>query len=241
MFPPLFKRMCVFPFLLCYYHGWLVPATFVRLSVSAYFHLISSTIVGDIFLPLSTASQCVFPFHEQHNHGWHVPATFDSQSVRIPISQAGQSLLTWCSRHFWLLGCAYFYFISSTIVANMFAPLLIRTRMCVFPFHKQHSHCWHVPATFYFILFFRLSRCVFPFHSKFICSTIIAHIFPSFWLGCAYFHFMCGTITANVFPPCFTLSGCAVAMCVFPLHEHHNHGWHVPATFDSQPVRTSIS
>ena len=125
--------------------------------------------MADIFLPLLTLSECVFPIHEQHNHGWHVSATFDSQEVRISIPWAAQSWLTcfchfdsqevrisipwaaqsWltCSCHFWLSASAYFHTMSSTIMADMFPPLLTLSK-CVFPYHEQHNYGWHDPTTF---------------------------------------------------------------------------------------------
>ena len=86
---------------------------------------------------ISIIRKCVFPFHEQHNHRWHVSATFYSQLVRNPISwtspwsrltcsrhfRVTQSWLT-CPCHFWLLDCEYSHFMRSTIMADMFMPLL---------------------------------------------------------------------------------------------------------------------
>ena len=87
MFPLLLiLRECVFPFHEQLNHGWHVPVTvdsqWVRMSIpwaaqswltcsrhfwlsaSTYVHFMSSTIMTDIFPPLSTISQSVFPFHK---------------------------------------------------------------------------------------------------------------------------------------------------------------------------------
>ena len=139
------------------------------LSAGAYVHFMSGTIMADMFPSLLTFRECVFPFHELHNHCWHVPATFDSQRVRISTSSATQSRLT-CSRHFWLSAGAYVHFMSGTIMADIFPPLLtirwcvfphficstiianmfpsLLIRLCVFPFHEWQNHGWHVSATF---------------------------------------------------------------------------------------------
>ena len=172
------------------------------LSASAYLHFKSSITMADMFLPLLLQSLCVFLFHAQHNHGWNVPITFDSQPVCISISWAAQSWLT-CSPTFRLSASAYFHFMSTTITTDIFLPLSTRS-------------------------------------------------------ASAYFHFMSGPIVADMFAPLLTLRQCVLPLmssagiagiflplstlsqCVFSFNEHHNHYWHVPATFDSQPVGISI-
>ena len=67
-----------------------------------------------------------------------VPATFNSQPVRISISYDAQLLQT-CSRHSRLLDSAYFYFISSTIIADKFLSLPTLSQY-VFPLHKQCNY-----------------------------------------------------------------------------------------------------
>ena len=104
--------------------SWLTCSRLFRLSAGVYFHIMSSTIISDMFLPFSIIRKCVSPFHKQHSHGWHVPASFDYQKVRISISWAAPSPRLTCSRSF-------------------------RLSKCVFPFHEQHHHTWHVPRHFW--------------------------------------------------------------------------------------------
>ena len=151
----------------------------------------SSTVMANMFLPLSIIRKCVFPFHELHHHNWHVPASFDSQQVRISISWAAQSCLT-CS--FQLSASAYFHFIRSAVMADMFSPLSTLSE-CVFPFHEQHHHGWHIPATFdsqevrISILF------LFMAPSRLTCSA-------TFTLSGCVFHFMSSAIWVKAdFPP----------------------------------------
>ena len=147
-------RQCVIPYHSRHYRDWFVPTTFdsqeVRISIC-------NAVTAHMFLPLSTIRKCnmflppsfggcVFPFHVLHHHSWHVLATINSQRVRVSNSRAAPSWLT-CFCHFWLSGSAYFHSISSTIMADMFLPLLT-LRKCVFPFHEQHNCGWHVPTTF---------------------------------------------------------------------------------------------
>ena len=135
----------------------------------------------DMFLPFSIVRKCVSIFHEQHHHDWHVPTIFDNKNVRIYISWVAQSCLTcpatlgsqqvripilfaeplWltCSCHIRLLDSAYLYFMSSTIMADMFLPFSI-IRMCVFIFHEQHNHGWDV------LPLWALSGYIFPFYSR---------------------------------------------------------------------------
>ena len=123
-----------------------------------------------MFLPFSIIRKCVLIFHEQHNQGWLILATFDSKWVR-PWA-APWSRLT-CSHRFRLLGSAYLYSCAlQSCMAHMFPPLSTQAvrknyshficdasksdmfppfpiiRKCVLIFHEQHSHGWHVPATF---------------------------------------------------------------------------------------------
>ena len=134
-------------------------------------------ITADMFPPFSIIRKCVFIFHEQNKYGWLVPATFDSQTVRnyshficVP------SRLT-CSRHFQLSDSAYLYFMSNTIMADMFLPLLTLS-LCVIPFHELDRHGLHFLLSGSSYLYFTgntntadvflpvltLSRCVIPFH-----------------------------------------------------------------------------
>ena len=161
----------------------------------------------DMFPSLLTLlSGCVCPFREQHNRGWHVPVTFDYQRVRVFILWVAQwSLLTCSWRHFRLSASAYFHFMSSRIMTDMFPPLL-RLRLCVFPFHEEHNHGWHVPVIF---------------GSQWVCTSISWA--TQSWLTCsrhfrlsgsACFHFMSNKIMADIFLPLSTLS-----QCVFPFHK----------------------
>ena len=129
---------CVIPYReLHHVHGWHVTATFdfqlVRIPISwaepsrltcfwhfwltgsAYLYFMSSKIMADMFSPpLSTLRQCVIQV--------------------IPISFATLSRLT-CSLHSRLSEGAYLYFMSTTLVADMFLPLLTLSR-CAFPFRE---------------------------------------------------------------------------------------------------------
>ena len=129
--------------------------------------------MADMFPSFSIIRKCVFIFHEQHNHGWNVPATFHSQRVRIPISWAVPSWLIWpCYFRlpgsaylyfmsssimtdlflpFLLSGSAYLYFMSSTITLDMFLPLMALSGYA-FPLSSRRYQVWlrHVSAIFYF-------------------------------------------------------------------------------------------
>ena len=159
-------------------------------------------IKAQMFPPFSISiRKCVFIFHEQHNHGWNVPplftqrarymhflhhhglydpTNFDNPEVRIYISWAAQSWLTYFC-HFLLSGSAYLYFMNSTIMADLF------------------------PRIFY--LFLTLRQCViililFATSSSLTCFT---HFRLS---GSGYQYFMSSTIMADIFPP-LSISGSA--------------------------------
>ena len=105
--------------------SWATPSRLTcschfRLSACAYLYFISSTIVADTFLPLSTLSGCVFPFHELHHHGLQF----------LP---------------FRLSGSAYLYIMSHTIMADTF---LFTLSGCVIAFRGLHHRGWHVPVIF---------------------------------------------------------------------------------------------
>ena len=252
----------------------LICSRHFRLLESAYLSSMSSTIMVDMFLPLLTLSgcvftfreldwnfnaymfmqfliirKCVFIFHEQHNRGWYVPATFNLQQVCIPISCARPSWLT-CSCHRWLSGSVYLYFMSSTIMADMFLPLLTLSG-CVFPFRVSCTgpsswltcscHFWLSGSAY---LYFMTSTMItadmfttFPIIRKWVFMFHEQHNHGwHYWLSAgAYSHLVCWTIMADMFP-----SFSMIRKCVFIFHEQYNHGWHVPATFDSQRVRNPI-
>ena len=128
---------------------------------------------------------------------------------------------------------------------------MLTLRQCVvIPCHKLHHHSWHVPATF--------DSGGAWFH--FICNTSKADLFHFQLSGSAHFHFMSSTIMADMFQDivpatfdsqtvCDSISFAApfkadfflpfsiIRMCVIPFHLRCYHGWHIPATFDSQAVR----
>ena len=144
-----------------------LPSLIIRKYVFLYF-MSSTMITAHMFLPLSITRKCVFIFHEQHSF-WRVPATFDFQWVRNPIPWAAPCSRLTCYRHFWLSAGAYSHFVSWTIMAYMFLTFWLTgstylhfhsstmiaadvfppssiIRMCVFIFHEQQNHGWHVPA-----------------------------------------------------------------------------------------------
>ena len=178
--------------------------------------------MADMFTPLSTLSECVFPLHERHHHDWHVPATIDYQEVRNSISWtlASPSWLT-CAYHLWLSGSAYFNSMYCTVTTDMFWPLLT-LRWCVCPIHKQHSHGWHVPATFdYQEVRISISWTALHHHSWHVPASFESQLVRIFilwaaqscltctchfqFLGSAYFHFI-RTITVEITRPLSTLS-----------------------------------
>ena len=133
---------------------------------------------------------CVCLLHKQHTHGWHVLATVDYQDMRISISWVAQSWLT-CSGHFWLSAGAYFQFMSSTIIddifpllwlsesayshfissiiiADMFPSLLTLSECVIISFHELRHHGWHVP--FIFDSQAVRSSISYPTPSKLTCS-----------------------------------------------------------------------
>ena len=203
--PPLTLSGWVFPFYELHDHGWHI-------------------------LPFSIISKCVIIFHVQYKRDWLVPATFDSQRVRIPISRAVPSQLTY-SPHLCLSASAWLYLMSSTIMADLFLPLMTLMTLsgCVIPFHELHHHGLHVLA-------------IFDYQQVRICISWAVKS----WL-------------TNCVLPLLTLSGCVlpfhelhhhglhvpailiIRKCVFIFHELHNHGWHVSVTSDSQWVRNFIS
>ena len=220
----------------------------LRLSGSVYLYFMSSRIMADMFPPHSILRPCVIIsisfatpsrltcsrhfdfqevriFHEQHNHVWHFPATFffGSQRVCTPISFVAPSWLT-CSLHFRLLGSPYLYFMSNTIMADMFTSLDSQRVRNPIPW----AALW----------------------SRLTCSCHFQ------LLESPYLYFMSSTIMADMFPPLSILRQyviipisfattsrliCSpfsiIRKCVFIFYEQQYHGWHVPATINSQAVR----
>ena len=230
LFPPLsIIRKCVSPF-----HetqSWLTcPATFdsqaVRISI-----FMSSTIMADMFPPLSPLSWFVFLFRisiSKKSTSWLMSVMCSryfwlSQAVCISISWAAvQSRLT-CSRHFCLSGCVFashkqhnhgwrvpaFFNSQAVRISILFSwlhkgwlvPSIIR--MCVTPFYSWHNHGWHAPAAF------DSQRVRFSIPWTATCQlTCSCHFLLSV---CVYVHFMLvsGTIMVDMLSPLSFHSGCA--------------------------------
>ena len=227
MFPPSsIIRRCVFEFHVQQNHGWhILNATFNSQAVrnSCYSHFIRNAIKADLFPPLPINRRCVFIFNEEHNRGWHVPAAFDSQRVRIPISWAGSSWLTY-SFHLWLSGSPYLYFMNITIMADLFLPLLTLS-WCVSPFRERNHHGSHLPDIFDY----QDVRIYISWAAPWSQLTCSHHFRLS---GRAYLYLMSSS-HADVLLPLLSFSG-----CVIPFRKlQHDQSWHVRSTFDSQRVR----
>ena len=122
--------------------------------------------------------------------------------------------------------CGYFHFMSSAISVDMF-PLLWTLSGCVFPVHKQHNHGLHIPATFI---------------SQIVRNSILwAGWAAQSWLTCSR-TFASQIVRISISWVAQSRLICSRhRVCVFPFYEQHNHCWHVPATFNYQEVRISIS
>ena len=112
--------------------------------------------MADMFPPFLIIRKCAFIFHERHNRGWHVPAIWEHQEMRISISWGAQSCLI-SSCHFWLSAGAYSHFMSCSIMADMFSPLLT-FRRCVCPFHTHFMSYTRNCKKSSFLFYFRASR-----------------------------------------------------------------------------------
>ena len=134
-----------------------------------------------------------------------------------------------CSRHFRLSGSASLYFMSSTVMADVFLPLL-NLSGCVNPFHElHHDHGWHVPVISI------IRKFVFISHEQQNHSWHVPATFNSQAVR-NYSHFICDNIQGWLVPTPFPI----IRKCVFIFHGQHNHSWHVSVTFDSQLVRIPI-
>ena len=118
---------------------------------------------------------------------------------------------------------------STIIKADMFPPFSIG-RECVFIFHEQQNHGWHLPATFN-------SQAV-RSCSHFICDTIKADLFPPFPIirKCVFiFH---EEHNHGWHVPAFDSQRVRIDISWAGL-DHHS--LHVPAIFDYQEVRSYIT
>ena len=120
----------------------LTCTTHFQLSGSLYFHFMRSTIKTDLFFWPFWLRQWVISFSSWYHHSWC--AIFNSQPVRNFISWAASSWLTcflplsiirkcvflfyeqhqcWHVPTCWLSDCVYFWFMSSTVIADIFSLL----------------------------------------------------------------------------------------------------------------------